>query len=771
METPFDCTRYYLRTLGLLAAVAVVSMGMAACGGQRTDAAPPDIIATMESALEEALPTSAPPPLVTPNVVATVEAVIAAAPLTATPSPSPTPDILATVEAVVANRPQTATPTPEPTPDIAATVEAIVADSLWTAIPTPDIVATVEAVAAWTLQTAVPPQNPMPTVTPIPTHTPVPKPDSVDTPSATPELTPTPTVLPTQTPAPALVHKLVAGYRLTVGDIVTEARPSVVRVRTRDSRGTGFVVSTDGYILTNQHVVGEFELVRVVFYNGVDLEATVVSSDNVRDIALLKVETENNVAPLTITSVAREGERVIALGYPFSLGGSMTVTQGIVSAIRPIAGIDYVQTDAALNPGNSGGPLLNNRGEVIGINTKVLGSAEGIGFALSSRTLSSWVNVMRVDSSQDAAPTSPGLAGTPSPTAGPTPDARPLPAPEARSTPTPSAWRGFGPKSGRLAHDFDEYAPMLDAEVSLANAVIEATFVNTISAQGSGWSHGFALRAVGQRHYVLAIASNGIWYLSRRDGTSERDAVTVQKGNSPNISVGRNTETHVRVIALDGRGWLFINGAYEAELDLSEITDSGAIMLIGAWFDADEHAGESTVYRNFSVSPIDLQHGPEDSAIKQRDNDDRMDLHTSSGWMSDGIVEARFFNPFFVPEGKWSSGLMFRSGDGGAHAAVIDGSARWRHAVWKDSVWSFLSGGAERRIATPRGSSNVLLLIAFGERAHLFINGSYTADLDLTSFEVPSSVQAAVAFYIGHSVNGVDTPFEQFAVWSIADLP
>ncbi len=185
------------------------------------------------------------------------------------------------------------------------------------------------------------------------------------------------------------------GARLSVADVVEMARPSVVRIVGDDGAGTGFVVEADGHILTNHHVVEGRDRLVAVFHDGAQLSAKMVSVDAARDIALLKVKTNRRLTPLAFATAAREGEDVIALGYPLDLGSRMTVTRGIVSAIRRANGIEFVQTDAAINPGNSGGPLLNDRGEVVGMNTFIHHDAEGIGFAVSASVLGARLDVMR----------------------------------------------------------------------------------------------------------------------------------------------------------------------------------------------------------------------------------------------------------------------------------------------------------------------------------------------------------------------------------------
>ena len=152
------------------------------------------------------------------------------------------------------------------------------------------------------------------------------------------------------------------------------------------SLGTGFVISKDGYIVTNNHVIEDVEKITVKFNDGKELPATVIGRDPKTDIGLIKVDAKEPLfaLPLGDSESVRPGEWVVAIGNPFGL--EHTVTAGIVSAkhrnIDHGAYDDYIQTDAAINPGNSGGPLLNLSGEVIGINTAINPRANTIGFAV-----------------------------------------------------------------------------------------------------------------------------------------------------------------------------------------------------------------------------------------------------------------------------------------------------------------------------------------------------------------------------------------------------
>src|ERR1039457_1085210 len=167
--------------------------------------------------------------------------------------------------------------------------------------------------------------------------------------------------------------------------------PQMPRERRSESLGSGVVVSPDGYILTNNHVVEGATQVKVSFADQREFPAKVIGTDKPTDIAILKIDQKNlPVLALSDSSRAQVGDVVLAVGNPFGLG--QTVTMGIVSATgRSLGGRieqyeDFIQTDAAINPGNSGGALINTRGELVGINTAILagdgGGNQGIGFAI-----------------------------------------------------------------------------------------------------------------------------------------------------------------------------------------------------------------------------------------------------------------------------------------------------------------------------------------------------------------------------------------------------
>ncbi|WP_432840491.1 S1C family serine protease [Dactylosporangium sp. CA-092794] len=199
-----------------------------------------------------------------------------------------------------------------------------------------------------------------------------------------------PTVV-TRDPAPNL-------DRSSVGAVADKVLPSVVDISTGEAEGSGVIMTADGQVVTNNHVVEGARQLTVTFSTGKTAPATVVGTDPAGDIAVIKVQGVSGLTPAKFgdSDALRVGDTVLAVGSPLGLQGS--VTAGIVSALhRTISGeqggksiADAIQTDAAINPGNSGGALVNLNGEVVGINTAIATAGQnsngniGVGFAISA---------------------------------------------------------------------------------------------------------------------------------------------------------------------------------------------------------------------------------------------------------------------------------------------------------------------------------------------------------------------------------------------------
>ena len=236
-------------------------------------------------------------------------------------------------------------------------------------------------------------------------------------------------------PVTVLAHPALTqagGAAANIADIAEKATPSVVNIsmtklskvqgqmpfpfffgpgggpdqreRREQGMGSGVVISSDGYVLTNNHVVSDAQEIKVTLYDKREFDADVVGTDPKSDVAVIRLKAPpNDLRPITIgdSSRIRLGDVVLAIGNPFGVG--QTVTMGIVSAKgRADVGIvdyeDFIQTDAAINPGNSGGALVNMEGQLIGINTAILsrsGGYQGIGFAIPTNMVSPIVESLK----------------------------------------------------------------------------------------------------------------------------------------------------------------------------------------------------------------------------------------------------------------------------------------------------------------------------------------------------------------------------------------
>ncbi|NQU96761.1 MAG: trypsin-like peptidase domain-containing protein [Chloroflexi bacterium] len=335
-------------------------------------------------------------------VTGAVVAAVACTGATAPPPASPTPDIEATVQAAVAAA--IPTQTPAPTPDVEATVAAAVratAAAVRTLTPAPTATPTPSPTPTpvpTPTPTATPVPTPVPSPTPTPTATPLPTPTATPVPTHTPSPTPTATPVPTPTPSPTPAATPTAE---SLADMVERIKPGIVRIATNVGSGSGVIFEmgasgSTALVLTNYHVIEGANAVRVETTDGGDYAASVLGIDAARDLAVLRISgTGLLTLPFAGEDSERPGSAVFALGYPLGVTGDPTVTQGIISAVWYDPDIDRhdIQTDAAINSGNSGGPLVNARGEVVGLNTYVIrsvqgaASVEGFGFAVSTETI------------------------------------------------------------------------------------------------------------------------------------------------------------------------------------------------------------------------------------------------------------------------------------------------------------------------------------------------------------------------------------------------
>ena len=204
------------------------------------------------------------------------------------------------------------------------------------------------------------------------------------------------------------------GYLPSLNNTIEIVSPSVVAINTstvaldrffiprvRSADGSGVIISKDGYIITNDHVISDAREISVFLNDGQNFIAEIIGRVPYSDIALIKINTDFDLTPIATSKSEKlkVGDWVIAIGNAFGLVGTPTVTVGIVSAKERVMVTeddrtltDMIQTDAAINEGNSGGPLVNLKGELVGINSTIMRGAEGIGFAISSDLVQRYID-------------------------------------------------------------------------------------------------------------------------------------------------------------------------------------------------------------------------------------------------------------------------------------------------------------------------------------------------------------------------------------------
>lgn len=525
---------------------------------------------------------------------------------------------------------------------------------------------------------------------------------------------------------------------MPVVEVVAGARAAVVRIRGTTGSGSGFAIDSEGHILTNAHVVESAGEMEVVLEDGSRLEPEVVGIDSDRDIALLKVAPSAPIHFLPLATAVRAGETVVALGFPLGLEGGLTVTTGIVSSLERVLGrVVHLQTDAAINPGNSGGPLLNLRGQVVGMNTSRIPPqvAQGIGFAIRHDELTDRLPELR---SGDLAPTAPA-----------TPPAETMPAGATE----------FGPASGTLAHDPDDgFIETGTPSFNAADFVIEATFFNPFSAAAAGFDYGFRFRDVEDSAYFLAIASDASWRLFHGDAPPRR---IVGDGRLPRFRDGVGESNHLSVIAVGGRGWLFGNGELVTELELDTLTAAGEVAVMTGYYSGHETAGASTRFESFAGRALQPRFESDGGQLEPVDAD-QVAVLQSGAFARDLVAEASVALP---ADPDWDAGFIFRNSRSDRFEMVgLAGEGEVFHYTRSSGEERFERLGTGQAPGPSEGQvSRELVLIATGSSGWFFVDGEPVLELDL-SHNLDRGFIALAGGFIGANRN-LDE-FESFQVFT-----
>jgi len=653
-------------------------------------------------------------------------------------------------------------PTAAPTPDTRATVVAeITATALAQPTATPDVRATVVAEITATAL-AQPTATPAPTNTPspTPTHTATPSPTATHTATPTPTNTPSPTPTPTAAPSPTPTHTPPPTPRAptptatpTIVEVVERVTPGVVRIITLDGgAGSGFIIASDGLVVTNKHVVGDHARVTVIIPGAGRYGGRVLGVDAVADLAIVDIDGDAGFTVLDMgdSDGLSIGEDVVAVGYPLDdmLGNAPSITRGVVSSVRESGeGVEHIQTDAAVNPGNSGGPLLNGAGEVIGVNTFVIrdvgwegGNIEGINFAVSINEVKNRLASLSEGESVGIEPT-----------------------PEASGTPRPSASSGaFHLQSAELPHDNDGNIESLTIFRNVRNFTISADFEVPYSASAGDWSVGFIFRNPTRNNLShVSVTRNGQYsHYERRGGENARLA----SGHVSNWNRNEGGENKIALVVIENRGWLFVNSEYVADLDASGADEAGSLEAATGIFAGHEVAGETTRVSDITAAALERIHGPSSGTLT---NDGASIAARKAGVdVALAYASAEFSTPGNLE--NWSAALTFRERE--REDCLIFSVHSWEawevvHAPKSGSDWRTLEHSQSSEVDVDNPIFNRIEVFYMGEVAVAYVNGQALGTADIGAISGSGDVGVAYGIYRDDDVSVGQ--YENFVVYGL----
>ena len=501
-------------------------------------------------------------------------------------------------------------------------------------------------------------------------------------------------------------------------------------------------------VVTNHHVIASRGSLRVLVNDNDSYTATLLGSDADKDLAVLSIccSPGFRAASFGDASSLPIGTQVFAMGYPLSVS-KVSVTSGIVSRTYLYGNRWVVQTDAAINSGNSGGPLFTMDGKVIGINTFVIREAnsglsvEGFGFAVSAVTVTASLPAMRAGRRDGPAPT-------------PTPTYR-------------FSSGGFGPMDGSMPHDDDDGLIKVNrSEVFLDTVHAVATFRNPYSRLVGGWDYGFLFRySEANTFHAVVVTSDGRWLHFLREGEGH-ETETLDSGQVSGLRTGAQDSNELHIVVTEDIGWLFVNGEFISHLDLSDGPLSGDVAVITGYYHGNEVNGYSTVFQGFTVREPEFV-GDESGELRH-DNDGFIKQFEMRTDVTDFIAAATFTNPYPRSVGSWDYGIGFRdSGLNSFHAVVVTSDGQWEHFVREGGATSAYEESGRVSLNLAAGAANDLWLMAVGGTGLLYVNGTLVAELDLSDGPSGGDVWVGTGIYEGDEIDGYVTEYEEFSVWSL----
>lgn len=529
----------------------------------------------------------------------------------------------------------------------------------------------------------------------------------------------------------------------------------MVNIRTSNGSGSGWIYKVDStgraWILTNEHVVrGSVNVDVHLFGQQLKRTGTVIGVNDVHDLAVVRICCNRNWQALEFIAdtEVNAGVEVVALGFPYREGvlTSLSVSRGIVSSFgqNPVTRTWVVQTDAALNPGNSGGPLINRTGEVIGIVSFSIDEAidgspiQNIGFAISTRTV--------LDELQDLE------AGRSTVTAPPT--ATQVPGPERKS---------FFLDEGQLVFEDDGFIETLELIDEIRNFAALVEFEVPYPSQIGSWEFGFIFRdeAAGEFSAVYVQANGAFVHSTARNGEWN----TVKRG-----SVTRELETFagaknmLGLNVIENRAWLFVNQVLITDFDLSGSHQSGRLSLATGINTGSEIPGRYINFRNAVALEISRLHGPRAGSLT---TNEYISIAHSNVDTSFGYAEATI--ELSANVANWSMGIGFRRIGGNFLIFHISELSQWslQHALLGDD-WLELDGGRSNAIDVTRPISNHLEVFFAGSFAYLYVNGQSLGSVDISAVFNQGDVSVMFGLFLEDAP--ATARFKDFSVWGIPGI-
>ena len=355
----------------------------------------------------------------------------------------------------------------------------------------------------------------------------------------------------------------------------------------------------------------------------------------------------------------------------------------------------------------------------------------------------------------------------------------------------------FGPESNVVTHEpEDRFLEVFEGIATSEDVVAEAAFHNPYSTEDKTWKHGFLLRdGAGNYHHLVKIDSHGYWSFFYRLGDRNLQCFREELSSSINAAPGGNNTLRVAMIGVEG--WVYINGQYQGNLDLSAITQGGDIKV----FVEDDQAGE-TRFEDFTVwkwdaalakqlpevvdtptptsaipiNPKTPVFGPESGVIEHEPDDDgAFELFRGLVLSGDVMIEATFHNSYDYREGPWNHGILLQSAQPNTyHWIYVDSQRRWVHSrrSGQEGFTFARATGARHRHRYFRGGKIRLRLVARGRMGWVYVNDRFMGNINFDLGDIPNP--DPISLVIDDEKDGA-TKFEDFRVWrwhpSLYDLP